>query len=443
LLISEGSEGSYPSNFIKLNGLLYFTADDNVHGTELWKTDGTMQGTQMVKDMVEGAGSIHISDIEVFKDTLFFVAYRDGKDYLCKLKDDNLIEIIGLVGITSLFACGNHLFFILDYPNNALWVSDGTSAGTIALKTFDICNNFTNMNGKLFFTASEPDQGDAELWSSDGTPSGTSLVKDIGVGYPSEPDHLINFNNEVYFTAYTNESGRELWQSDGTEENTLQVADIIPGAQSAIHNANFYVWNNSLFFCANDGINGFELWKTNGSESGTGMLKDINPGSESSFPSQMASTESAVYFQAYDPEHGSELWKTIGTTSGNELVTDILPGILSSTPTNIVTNANEIFLFAETVDDGRQIWKIGTIQSAIDEELEMLFSVYPNPGKNIINIRTDGKITNLNIYNNLGQLMDIKVIENNCVDISGLSCGIYIMKLKINDQSVVSKFIKE
>lgn len=441
--ISEGSEGSYPSNFIKLNGSLYFTADDNVHGNELWKTDGTMQGTQMVKDMVEGPGSFHISDFEIFKDTLFFVSYRDGKDYLCKLKDDNLIEIKGLVGISSLFACGNHLFFILDYPNNALWVSDGTSAGTVELKTFDICRNFTSMNGKLYFTASELNQVDAELWSSDGTPSGTSLVKDIGVGYPSEPDHLINFNNKVYFTAYTNESGRELWQSDGSEENTLQVADIMPGLQSAIYNPNFCVWNNSLFFSANDGINGFELWKTNGSESGTVLLKDINPGSESSFPSQMASTESAVYFQAYDPEHGSELWKTIGTTSGIELVKDILPGILSSTPTNIVSNANEIFLFAETVNDGRQIWKIGTIQSAIDGELEFLFSVYPNPGKNIINIRTDGKITNLNIYNNLGQLMDLKVMENNCVDISELTCGMYMMELTVNGQRVVRKFIKE
>jgi ELWxxDGT repeat protein len=335
------------------------------------------------------------------------------------------------------------LYFVAEYPNNVLWVSDGTTGGTVSLRDFNICSNFTNVDGKLFFTASELNQVDEELWASDGTPSGTSLVKDIGVGYPSKPSQLINFNNKAYFTAYTNENGRELWQSDGTEENTLLVADIIPGSQSAIHNANFYVWNNSLFFCANDGINGFELWKTNGSESGTVLLKDINPGSESSFPSQMASNESAVYFQAYDPEHGSELWKTLGTTSGNELVTDILPGLLSSTPTNIVSNVNEIFLFAETVNDGRQIWKIRTIQSTIDEEIELLFSVYPNPGKNIINIRTDGKITNLNIYNNLGQLMDLKVMENNCVDISELSYGMYIMELKINDQWVVCKFIKE
>ena len=35
----EGS--SSPSNLTNVNGTLYFTADDGMHGTELWKSDGT------------------------------------------------------------------------------------------------------------------------------------------------------------------------------------------------------------------------------------------------------------------------------------------------------------------------------------------------------------------------------------------------------------------
>ena len=44
---------------VNVNGLLYFTAWDAAHGTELWRSDGTSAGTMMVKDIYPGtAGSL-------------------------------------------------------------------------------------------------------------------------------------------------------------------------------------------------------------------------------------------------------------------------------------------------------------------------------------------------------------------------------------------------
>jgi ELWxxDGT repeat protein len=45
---------SKPAGFTRLNGALYFHANDGVNGIELWKTDGTAAGTQLLKDICPG-----------------------------------------------------------------------------------------------------------------------------------------------------------------------------------------------------------------------------------------------------------------------------------------------------------------------------------------------------------------------------------------------------
>src|SRR5204863_9465322 len=90
---------SQPRSFAAVGNATYFVATDNVHGAELWRTDGTASGTQLVQDLNPGNSSAAPNNLINVNGTLFFVA------------DD-----------------GSH--------GRELWKSDGTVAGTILLSTF-------------------------------------------------------------------------------------------------------------------------------------------------------------------------------------------------------------------------------------------------------------------------------------------------------------------
>jgi ELWxxDGT repeat protein len=57
-----------------INGTLYFVANDGVHGLELWKSDGTSNGTVMVADLRWGSGNSSPSSLTEVNGTLYFTA---------------------------------------------------------------------------------------------------------------------------------------------------------------------------------------------------------------------------------------------------------------------------------------------------------------------------------------------------------------------------------
>ena len=77
---------SYPSRFYEAGGLLFFSANDGINGGELWQTDGTEEGTVMVHNI---GYSYHGSDPGSFRAIngyLYFHAYYNDKYRLYKLK---------------------------------------------------------------------------------------------------------------------------------------------------------------------------------------------------------------------------------------------------------------------------------------------------------------------------------------------------------------------
>ncbi|WP_298418424.1 T9SS type A sorting domain-containing protein [uncultured Kordia sp.] len=71
-------------------------------------------------------------------------------------------------------------------------------------------------------------------------------------------------------------------------------------------------------------------------------------------------------------------------------------------------------------------------------------SIYPNPAKNIVNIKgLDTSLTALEIYNSIGQLIATKNNDLNTFNVSKLKSGVYFVKIYAGDTQKTFKLIKQ
>ena len=314
------SSSSNPKEFFIWKDTVHFAASKNF-SRKLWKTDGTMAGTQVA-----------IDSIELFGIDLNFVI------------DDN-----------------HHLYFkTQDDPVNGieLWKSDGTTAGTYMVKDINSIyssepENLVMYNNEVYFRARTADD-DKELWKSDGTDAGTIILKHINNGnYSSHPDQFTGLNQQVVFVADSDTIGRELYTFNKITGAVTLLKDINSGIGSS-NPEHLFHYGNYILFAANDGMNGIELWRTDGTANGTVMIKDINLtiANNSSEPYGFVKMNNGyVYFVATDgtgagTNKGLNIWRTDGTTVGT---TEIITNDRNSIPELIVHNNTLYFSVISTL----------------------------------------------------------------------------------------------
>lgn len=76
--ITPGPLGSYPRSLVAWNGRLWFRARDIAHGMELWTSDGTAEGTRLVDDVSPGPFWSTPMGLTVAGESLYFSA-NDGE----------------------------------------------------------------------------------------------------------------------------------------------------------------------------------------------------------------------------------------------------------------------------------------------------------------------------------------------------------------------------
>lgn len=269
----RGSGDSFPKSFTVVGDKVFFIALSDEQGTELWITDGTPEGTHIVKDIAPGdIDGVLNEPLAVYGD-LFFTATTDGNP-----------------------------------NNNKLWISDGTEEGTMEYDNL-LPAGWSNVQypvasgDYLYFLASHPDHG-SELWSTDGTVAGTTLIEITPGKAGSLIDDFITSNGTLYFSTHG-----KIWRSLGTPETTVFLGEANPVSE-------LMLTENYLCFLLDDPQYGRELFRVSltgpvGQLITFNGFTDLQPGQEYTF-SVTASSGLPVTLTSSDP--------SVIEISGNKLI---------------------------------------------------------------------------------------------------------------------------
>jgi ELWxxDGT repeat protein len=362
-----------------IDGFALFSANDGVHGRELWITDGTKDGTSMLKNFSspdQEGGSPGGDPSSKFD--LALPEVDPFSEHYPSLKD------------------GFYVFVAEEFSSDSfiLWTSDATTQGTKEIRSFrtfdysstDFRVQHKLVDGDLFFLATDYNSTTGVetkgLWMSDGTQEGTRIIKQASDSYNFQ---WIDSPGDRLFFAVANPDNYEqmqLWITDGTDSGTALLKTFAKNFSGGTDHISvvwglYDHWSNEeppLFFLADDGVHGRELWQTDGTVSGTTLFKNLTPVDEAG---EERGTQNVQVFRSW-PDHpdevmgndifilarkengGSEctLWYTDGTISGTNMLKDLNIYSVSATGDTIEHIVNEGVLYFAIDDNqhGKELW---------------------------------------------------------------------------------------
>ena len=275
---------SKPYALRKAENRIFFAAETEMEGRELWVTDGTEPGTYLVKDIDNSRShslGVYSQDHNMtpFGDRILFTAYTM----------ENGLE---------------------------LWISDGSDAGTMRLtdiqelystKFYDVTviNNLA-----VFWVGDGSSQYTRDMWVTDGSVDGTRMLRSVEVLY-----YYLNiteyplgvWNNELYFTGTDSSHGFELWKTDGTSEGTLLVKDINEGPSHSLPEG-FVAFGDRFYFFASPGFGDTQLWSSDGTAEGTFPVEGWDGSDMKDFENTIQAG-GFLYFTASDQEDGEAMYR--------------------------------------------------------------------------------------------------------------------------------------
>jgi ELWxxDGT repeat protein len=307
-----------PDNAVEYNGRAYFAADDGTHGRELWVSDGTPAGTRIVADVLPGAR---------------------GSEPLSLLVHDGFLYFVGLDNVSS-------------FHDRVVYKTDGTAAGTIKItsaangeyrvKGFENERQLVVFKDKVAFLAfqSFTDSFGAAVWFTDGSPTGAYRAGNIITPSTGVPDGMTVSGEYLYFSYNIGPGTDDLLRHDGTNW-TVVVEQCNPSHLTDL--------NGTLLFSYSPGHNQPEqLW----------AVDDLGPRRVASTPTSIGAIRRVGHIayisaDASNPAKGYALWRTDGTLAGTVELTDVFD---LSPPHQLTSTGGNLWFYAGASVTGDEPW---------------------------------------------------------------------------------------
>jgi ELWxxDGT repeat protein len=208
----ERNAAYYPS--VLIGSVLYFITQDDTHGNELWRTDGSAAGSYMVKDFstedyVDSDIEYGFNNMIVHNNVLYITSTDNNRDmFLWKQTGPTTFEKVRGV-YDDVMLSHNGLLYIWgrdtrDWTDNVLEVTDGTAAGFKLLAEYpgnEKGIDYGIVDNIVYFNT----LGGAYIWRTDGTECGTFTLN-LGL---NRPFPLEEYGTSLLFGAELSGSGIE------------------------------------------------------------------------------------------------------------------------------------------------------------------------------------------------------------------------------------------
>lgn len=455
---------SFPRSGFNYNGYLYFFAGaESLYAQDLWRTDGTPAGTESFLNVLPGAGDIQINGEDktfaLFGGYLYFVdVHPMDPDQAALWRTDGTIAgtqmVYGALGISSSFRSplgvfGDHLYFPVEMApfGQALYRIDldGNAQEVFALISFGASIGYPTgaANGLYFF--GEDQTNGRELYWTDGTAAGTLQLSSFAgtgpTGFSHNYDHSwYHLNGDtLLFKADGGDVGRELWRSDGTSIGTYLLKDLLPGQFSG-NPMSFFGMGGQVFFSANTGptADSSAIWVSDGTEAGTSPLYTLGS------PEFFGVNEDVLYLAG---NSWRELYLSMGGVNDTVQVTSPDP---TATCCGLVRQVfpalGGYFLSAYVEGVGEELFFHGNAVGIPSLSKESVHSVRPVPVEDrlFVDVESSQPVV-VRVLNAVGQevLGSVFLASDKGVDVAMLKPGLYIISVVQNDATWSQRFVKQ
>jgi ELWxxDGT repeat protein len=300
------------------------------------------------------------------------------------------------VGPTTLVDAGGTLLFFSSTGGSEqiwLWRSDGTEAGTAAVKEINhgfgasVVGSATAGTRAVFAAKLYEGAGPIErrpwqntLWGSDGTEAGTQLVVDQGSCVPTrycsqQPVFVRSAGDQAFFSSVS----LPVYRSDGTPAGTRVVTDLAGGGSVTGPVA---VGSGLYFGTRNEDSRG-QLWRSDGTAAGTRLVRDY--AYRFNFESAPFGPGIAFFTQQY------QLWTSDGTDAGTRLVRQFADAPFVRVVGNLTSTSRFLYFFVEGIGGRCDLYRSdGTDDGTIRLKSDMLLANRTTPSEGPIGVEMNG-----------------------------------------------------